>query len=145
MISYKSYDLYYDLAPFKILNQSLLHCRQILYQLSYEGSPSLTGKIPWRRDRLHSLIFLGFPCGSAGKESNCNARDLGSIPGLGRSLSGLENSMHFTVHGVEKSDVTEWLSLTQEPEFLHIVWDRRVLHKYLDLIPAIPEVWWGFT
>ena len=30
-------------------------------------------------------IFLGFPCGSAGKESAYNAGDLGSIPGLGRS------------------------------------------------------------
>ena len=29
--------------------------------------------------------FLGFPCGSAGEESACNAEDLGSIPGLGRS------------------------------------------------------------
>ena len=28
---------------------------------------------------------LGFPGGSAGKESTCNAVDLGSIPGLGRS------------------------------------------------------------
>ena len=27
----------------------------------------------------------GFPCGSAGKESACNVRGLGSIPGLGRS------------------------------------------------------------
>ena len=33
----------------------------------------------------HSLVFLGFPCGSAGKESAGNAGDLGSIPGLGRS------------------------------------------------------------
>ena len=31
------------------------------------------------------LVVLGFPCGSAGKESSCNAGDLGSIPGLGRS------------------------------------------------------------
>ena len=56
---------------------------------------------------------LGFPCGSAGKESACNEGDLGSIPGLGRSLeegkgyplqySGLENSMHGIVHGVGKS------------------------------------------
>ena len=46
-------------------------------------------------------MFLGFPCGSAGKESACNAGDLGSTPGLGRSrgeekgyllqYSGLEN------------------------------------------------------
>ena len=28
---------------------------------------------------------MGFPCGSTGKESACNAGDLGSIPGLGRS------------------------------------------------------------
>ena len=48
---------------------------------------------------LH-LGFLGFPCGSAGKESSCNVGDLGSIPGLGRSpgegkgqYSGMENSM----------------------------------------------------
>ena len=31
-----------------------------------------------------SPLLLGFPCGSAGKESVCNAGDLGSIPGLGR-------------------------------------------------------------
>ena len=28
---------------------------------------------------------MGFPRGSAGKESACNAGDLASIPGLGRS------------------------------------------------------------
>ena len=31
------------------------------------------GKIPWRRERLPTPVFLGFPCGSAGKESACNA------------------------------------------------------------------------
>ena len=31
------------------------------------------------------LILMGFPGGSDGKESACNAGDLGSIPGLGRS------------------------------------------------------------
>ena len=30
-------------------------------------------------------LSMGFPGGSAGKESACNAGDLGSIPGLGRS------------------------------------------------------------
>ena len=42
-------------------------------------------KICWKRDRLPTPVFLGFPCGSAGKESACNSEDLGSIPGLGRS------------------------------------------------------------
>ena len=36
-------------------------------------------KIHWRRDRLPTLVFLGFPGGSAGKESTCNAGDLGLI------------------------------------------------------------------
>ena len=54
-----------------------------------------------------------FPCGSAGKESACNAGDLGLIPGWGRSpgegkgyplqCSGLENSVDCRVHGVKKS------------------------------------------
>ena len=74
---------------------------------------SWVGKIPWRRNRLPTPVFLGFPCGSAGKESTCNAGDLGSISGLGRSpgegkgyplqCSDLENSMDCIVHGVEKS------------------------------------------
>ena len=39
---------------------------------------------PWRRDRLSTPVFLGFPCGSVGEESVFNAGDLGLIPGLGR-------------------------------------------------------------
>ena len=71
------------------------------------------GKIRWRRDRLPIPVFLGFPCGSAGKESSCNVGDLGLIPGLGRfpgegkgyplHYPGLENSMDCIVHGVAKS------------------------------------------
>ena len=62
----------------------------------------------------------GFPGGSAGKESACNAGDLGSVPGLGRSpgegkgyplqYSGLESSMDDIVPGVAKS----W---TQQSDF----------------------------
>ena len=32
---------------------------------------SWVGKIPWRRDRLPTPVFLDFPCGSVGKESAC--------------------------------------------------------------------------
>ena len=62
-------------------------------------------------------VFLGSPGGSAGKESVCNAGDLGLIRGLGRSpgegkgyplqYSGLKNSMDFIFHGVAKSDMSE--------------------------------------
>jgi len=74
---------------------------------------SWAGKICWRRDRLPTPIFLGFPDSSAGKEFTCNTGDLDSIPGLRRfpgegkgyplQYSGLENSMDCTVHGVTKS------------------------------------------
>ena len=63
-------------------------------------------------------MHLGLPGSSDGKESGCNAGDLSSIPGLGRSpkegngyplqYSCLENSVDrgawgATVHGVTKS------------------------------------------
>ena len=53
---------------------------------------------------------MGFSCGPAGKESACNARDLGLIPGLGRSLEK-GKAAHSSIlawrspwiHGVAKS------------------------------------------
>ena len=63
---------------------------------------------------------MGFPGGSDGKESACNTKDPGLIPGLGRSpregngnplqYSCLENSIDrgawwATVHGVTKSQI----------------------------------------
>ena len=45
----------------------------------------LIRNILWRRDRLPTPVFLGFPDGSAGEESTCNAGDIVTIPGLGRS------------------------------------------------------------
>ena len=40
------------------------------------------------RDRLPTLVFVGFPGGSDGKESAYNLGDLDLIPALGRSLGG---------------------------------------------------------
>ena len=59
---------------------------------------------------------MGFPGGSDGKEYTCNARDPGSISGLGRP-PGEENSMdrrpwQATVHGVTKSQT--------QPSIFHI-------------------------
>ena len=66
------------------------------------------------------MLFLGFPGGSDGKESACNAGDPGLIPGWRRSPGGgdgyplqyscLEISMdrgawRATVHGVAESDM----------------------------------------
>ena len=70
-------------------------------------------EIPVRFLAWEELVFLGFPCGSAGKEFTCIVGDMGSIPGLGRSpgkgkgyplqYSGLENSIDCIVHGITKS------------------------------------------
>ena len=74
------------------------------------------------------MYKLGFPGGSDGKESACNAGDLGLIPGLGRSPGGghgnpLQHSCLENPHGQrslagyspwgrKESDTTEQLSLT---------------------------------
>ena len=70
--------------------------------------------------------WYGFPGGSEGKESACNAGDLGSIPGLGRSpgegngyplqYSCLENSVDrgawwATIYDHKESDTNEQLTL----------------------------------
>ena len=89
-----------------LIERIFLQCRRPWFD-------SWVWKICWRRDRLPNPVYLGFPCGSAGKESTCNEEDLGSIPGLGRSpgegkgyppqYSGLKHSMDYTVHRVTKS------------------------------------------
>ena len=109
------------------LNSCLLHWPVDSFTTESPGKPiiylsiyiyiyvSWDGKIPWRRDRLPTLVFLGFPGGSDGKEFTCNT-DLGSIPGLGRSPGGghgnplqysfIENphgQKSLAVHGVAKS------------------------------------------
>ena len=78
--------------------------------------------------------MMGFPCGSAGKESTCNAGDLGLIPGLGRSprevkgyplqYSGLENSMDSISPWVhQESDMTEQLSLSLFVRYAFFLWN----------------------
>ena len=82
-------------------NQGLLHCRRILCQLSYQGSP----------------VVKNLPANAG------DLRDAGSIPGSGRSLEGngspLQDSCpenprdrggwRATVHGISESDTTECL------------------------------------
>ena len=78
----------------------------------------LYGRFPLAIYFTHGTVSMGFPGGSDGKESACNVRDLGSIPGLGGSpgegkgyplqYSCLENPMdrgawQATVYGVTKS------------------------------------------
>ena len=89
-----------------------LQCRKAWFD-------SWVWKISWRWDSLPTPILLGFPGGLVGKESACNAGDLASIPGLGRSAGREGMATHSsilawrnpmdkgawwaTLHGVSKS------------------------------------------
>ena len=88
-------------------------------------------------------IYMDFPCGSAGKKSVCNVRDLGPIPGLGRSpgegkgyplqYCGLENSMDCIVRGV----MTEWLSYIHIYIYIYIfIYISHLLYPFI--------CWWTF-
>ena len=53
----------------------LLSWLRICLQCRRPQFDSWVGTVRWRRDRLPAPVFLGFPCGSAAKESTCNAGD----------------------------------------------------------------------
>ena len=102
----------------------LLGCFPILASVN-NAAVDMDMQIPLQGPTISSLDIYselaescGFPDGSVGKESACNAGDMGLIPGLGRSLgegnsyllqySGLKNSMDrgaswATVHRIAKS------------------------------------------
>ena len=93
-----SCSLLQGLFPTQGSNLGLLHCRLILYQLSYQGYILND----WRRNlvndaaksfyflkELHFYYCFGLTCAppnscSVGKEFTCNAGDPAWIPGLGR-------------------------------------------------------------
>ena len=68
---------------------------------------SWVGKIRWRRDKLSTPVFFGFPGSLDGKETTYNVEDLGSIPGLGILLEK-ETAIH--------SKILAWrIPWTEEP------------------------------
>ena len=96
-------------------------------------------------------IFIrrfGFPCGLAGKESACNAGDLGVIPGLGISpregkgtpfqSSGLENSTNCVVQRVSKSQT--WRNDFHFHFLVSVKLNSRSLHAFTFCVPL--GYWW---
>ena len=73
-------------SPFPVLNQSIVPCPilTVAFRLAYKF---LRRQVRWSstpislRTLQFVVIYLGFPCGSTGKESTCNVGDLSSIPG----------------------------------------------------------------
>ena len=107
---------------------------------------SWVGKIRWRRDRLPTPVFMGFPCGSAGEESAHNAGDLGSSPGLGRfpgegkgyplQCSGLENPMDcISPRGPKELDTTERLSLYKSSVLTTYYFSKVTIYTWLFTSP----------
>ena len=83
-----------------------------------------------QRDSFVHIHIHGLPGGSDGKESTCNAGNLGLIPGLGRSPGGGHGNPHqylclenphgqrslvgYSPWGRKESDTTEQLSTAQD-------------------------------
>ena len=106
----------------KLASQSQLSCKRICLQCRKPQFYSWVRKICWRRGRLPTPVFLGFPCGSAAKESACNVGDLSSIPGSGKIPWRRERLLTpvfwpgefhglYSPCGLKESERTEQLSL----------------------------------
>ena len=112
----------------------VVKCRWLL-QSRRPWFNSWVRKIPYRRDRIPTLVFLGFPGGSDGKESACNGGDLGLILGSQRSPGGghgnpleyscLENPHRqrslagYSPWGRKESDMSEQLSTAHNVNVIH--------------------------
>ena len=108
---------YWSGVPLSSLNicTSISQMRKQRHRIQATCSRSPTGRAQiWTQ----VLLSVGFPGGSDGKESPCNAVDWNSIPGSGRTPGGGRgNSLHYsclenpknkrawlaTVHGIAKS------------------------------------------
>ena len=91
---------------------------------------SWVGKIPWRRYRLPTLVFLDFPCGSAGKES---APQWGRRkPTQNTHSSILAWRIPWTVWGCKELDTTERLSLSFYESKLQSYVYKFCVNQYLE-------------
>ena len=129
----------------------MLGCMWDISSPTRDWTPALEGEVLttqplWKSPGLGVFngIFWhpGFPCGSAGKESPCNAGDLGLTSGLTRSpgegrgyplqYSSLENSLYSKVHGVAKS----WAWLND----FHFHFDIHFEYRLAAVAGGIPSV-----
>ena len=101
-------------------------------------SYSWVQKIPLRKDRLTTPVFLGFPGGSDSKVSTCIERDVGSIPGL---EDPLEKDM------ATHPNILAWeIPWTEEPDGLQSMESQRVGHgSVTKQQPQIPLFLWSLT
>ena len=91
----------------------------------------------WREIYIYGYIYIyGFPGGSDGKGSTCNAGDLASIPGLGRSPGGghgnpLQYSCLENPHGQKSlSGYSPW----RHKRVRHNLEAKQQQHRYVWLV-----------
>ena len=130
------------------------------YLLQYSGLENSMDCIVHGATRsIHSrkggVVFFSAPSNPKGVtfggesfESVCNAGNLGSIPGLGRSpgegkgyllqYSGLENSMDYTVHGMFQARILECVATSFSRALVSPVRPRE--HVWLNLY-GLPQSW----
>ena len=99
-----------------------------------------------RNNRIYMCIHTGFPGGSDSKDYTCNAGDLGSSPGLGRSPEGrLSNPLQYSPlesqgqrslaghspRSHKESDMTEQLSIYTA--YTHIYIQKFIIIEILAL------------
>ena len=92
-------------------------------------------EIPWRRDRLPTPVFLGFPGGSDGKESYSNVGDLGLIPGVGK----IPWRRAWEPTPVFLPGESPW---TEEPGWLQSLGLQRIGHDWVTKHTAHLVTWW---
>ena len=94
-------------------NLGLLHCKQILYQLSrkpYQSNNKLTKHKKIIKNWMHAMYIWSFQGSSAVEESACHSGDASSISGLGSSFKK-EVETH--------SSILSWeIPRTEDPEGL---------------------------
>ena len=87
-------------------------------------------EIPWRRDRLPTPVFLGFPSGSDCKEITCNVGDLVLSQG---QEDPLEEGM------ATHSSVLAWrISWTEEHGGLQSMGSQRVRQDWVTFTLSLP-------
>ena len=80
-------------------NPGLLHCRQTLYQLSYEGSPFL-----WRRTKKRQFATAAAAAAAAA------AKSLQSCPTLWDPIDG--SPPGFPIPGILQARTLEWVAIS---------------------------------
>ena len=89
------------------LNQDLLHCRQILYQLSYKGNP-IFSVLSMYKCKEQILYVITCEWNLTNKTLLRGIRD--QIKSVTQSCPTLCDPMNYTVHGIFQARILEWVA-----------------------------------